>query len=202
MTMKRIALFFTASCLFISLFGLFSGENSGQRLFAKDVAAAPALCSTQSIADTQNYGKLCRQYLTSPDGQRHWLMICSNVLIELDCHILLPNGERTAMSSWPGEWSNDGQFLLVPEGGTHDSYPGGYELWDMNQNKRIANFTPVINGLMSWEPETSTVIYSSSASSQLTEFNALTRESSLADSCPDWLFKRFGDFLKDLTKSC
>ncbi len=71
--------------------------------------------------------------------------------IDTYCYITFSNGKVTAQFAWPVVWSADGQFLAIPQGGTHDSFPGGYEIWNMSAGLPTATIKYVA-GWRWWSP--------------------------------------------------
>lgn len=134
------------------------------------------------------YNKPCVTNLASPDGQHHWPETCTYLGIDWDCFITFPSGQTTTHFMWPILWSADGQYLLVAQGGSHDSSPGGYEIWNMP----TATQTATLTGDVIWEgwaPTDHTLGYVQNLSYPNREFRVLdaaTGQSTATRQCPDW----------------
>jgi len=144
--------------------------------------------ATPSPAATECYNKPCFRTLVSPNGQYRWPETCSYTGIDTLCYITFSNGKVSAIFGWPVVWSADSQFLAVPEGGTHDSMPGGYQIWDMA--KKVPSAILAYNfGRQWWAPTGHTLAYVKRLPDGTQEFHLLdaeTREDQTTRQCPAW----------------
>jgi hypothetical protein len=132
--------------------------------------------------------------LFAPDGSRHWTEECLNIGLDTDCQIQLANGGRLAYRTfWPVIWSADSLYLLIAVGGSHDTPPGGYQIWDMATETRVAEVTPASAGWLWWSPEGHSLAYvAKEASGQLALalLDPATGQRAATRQCPDWAMNR------------
>jgi hypothetical protein len=147
------------------------------------------------------YNTPCQRELISPDGQHRWPETCTFYGLDLLCNINFPNGNNSARFGWPLLWSADGQFLAVPQGGTHDSPAGGYEIWNMAEGTRTAALAFNYNfGRQMWSPTGHALAYVKRLTDGTYEFHlvdAATGADQVARQCPTWAtdpVKISGDF--------
>jgi hypothetical protein len=134
------------------------------------------------------YAKTCQRLLLAPDGQRTWPETCTYLGMDMDCYVTFPNSQQTAHYRWSVIWSADGQFLAVPEGGSHDTPPAGYEIWNMAEGVKTSRIA--YNGILQrWSPTGHTVAYVKRLTSGDQEFwlmDAATGAGQPTRQCPSW----------------
>jgi len=159
---------------------------------AAATATAPAaptpVPATPSPSAMDCYNKPCIRELISPDGQNRWPETCVYLGIDTYCYITFSNGKVTAQFAWPVVWSADGQFLAIPQGGTHDSFPGGYEIWNMAKGLPTATIK-YVGGWRWWSPTGHTLAHVNSLQGGGLEFrllDAATGDDQVTRQCPTW----------------
>ena len=82
--------------------------------------------------------------------------------------------------------------MLVPEGGTHDSPPGGYDIWRAADGVEMGTVTPVRADMVWWAPSghslyyVKTVNYPQSTLVLVDENN----QQNPTRQCPDWVMTK------------
>jgi hypothetical protein len=148
--------------------------------------------ATASPSALDCYNKPCRRELIAPDGQSRWPETCIYLGMDTECYITFPNGQKTTPFRWPLAWSADGQFLLVPKYGSHDSPPGGYEIWNMAAGALSATVNDD-NGSLVWSPAGHTLAYVRNLVYPAQEFrllDAATGEQAATRQCPEWATRK------------
>lgn len=108
------------------------------------------------------YDQPCQVDLVSPDQQHRWPQECRSLGLDVQCQILFPDGQKSAVYRlvWALKWSPTNTHLLVPIGGSHDTPPGGYELWNMLTATREAVLDTALSRVwVEWAPEGLSVFY-------------------------------------------
>jgi hypothetical protein len=135
------------------------------------------------------YNKACIRELISPDGQNRWPETCIFMGIDTFCFITFSNGLVTDQFGWPVVWSADGQFLAVPQGGTHDSLPGGYSIWNMSKSLPTATLKN-FSGRHWWSPTGHTLGYvnelQNGSGQEFHLLDAATGDDQVTRQCPTW----------------
>ena len=146
------------------------------------------LPASPSPSNADCYNQACIREIVSPDGQNRWPETCTNLGLDTICFITFSNGKVTERFGWPVVWSADGQYLAVPQGGNHDSFPGGYEIWNMSQGLPVGTFKYAM-GEQRWSPTGHTISYLKFLPDGTKEFHLLDAGASadqVTRQCPTW----------------
>jgi len=153
-------------------------------------SASPAAWSLY----TDCYDQPCQVDLVSPDQQHRWPQECHSLGLDVECQILFPNGQKSAVYRlfWALKWSPTNTHLLIPVGGSHDTPPGAFELWNMlTATREMVLDVPFASLWIEWAPEDLSVFYlkpaSTSESVSLAMVDVATGMETLTRQCPVWL---------------
>jgi hypothetical protein len=139
-------------------------------------------------SDMECYAKPCQRELVAPNGHGRWPEMCTFLGIGYLCYITFPNGQVTPQFNWSVLWSADNLFLAVPEGGSHDSYAAGYQIWNMDAGARTGRIDYNFSRQW-WSPVGHTLAYVKrlpGGAQELHLLDAATGDDQPTRQCPAW----------------
>jgi hypothetical protein len=146
------------------------------------------------------YDRPCQVDLVSPDQQHRWPQECHSLGLDVECQILFPNGQKSAIYRlfWALKWSSTNTHLLIPIGGSHDTPPGAFELWNMlTATREMVLDVPFSPLWIEWAPEDLSLFYLKPASTSepvsLAMVDVAAGMETITRQCPLWLLNTLQD---------